>query len=84
MDVTALAAPSSYFCRPSFPAPVMKVIRIISVQGKGVENADWMVVVMVLVLAPARSKVSLSVATLILAAIPLTLDAIIDINSLVY
>mmetsp|Transcript_21316 Transcript_21316/g.50726 ORF Transcript_21316/g.50726 Transcript_21316/m.50726 type:complete len:450 (-) Transcript_21316:222-1571(-) len=46
-DVTAFAQPSSYFCRPSFPAPVTKVIRIMSSIGKGSRNALVMLAVTV-------------------------------------
>mmetsp|Transcript_25936 Transcript_25936/g.55520 ORF Transcript_25936/g.55520 Transcript_25936/m.55520 type:complete len:473 (-) Transcript_25936:55-1473(-) len=69
-DVTALAQPSSYFCRPSFPAPVTKVIRIMSSMGKGSLKACVMLVVTVAGVCPARSKVSLSVEPRIEAASP--------------
>ena len=60
VEVTVLAASSSYLDRPSLPAPVMKVRRIISFNSKGVANADLIVVSMVETEFPARSKVSLS------------------------
>jgi len=44
------------------------------VMGRGSVKADWMVVDTVDLLFPARSKVSLSVAARIDAAIPLTFD----------
>lgn len=76
--MTVLWVFSSYRDRPSLPAPVMKVIRIISVRGRGSVKADSMVVDTVDLLLPARSNVSLSVAARIDAAIPLTLeDAIV-------
>ncbi len=58
--MTVFAALSSYLCLPSFPAPVMNVIRIISERSRGFENAELMVVWIVDTEFPARSKVSLS------------------------
>mmetsp|Transcript_26009 Transcript_26009/g.61155 ORF Transcript_26009/g.61155 Transcript_26009/m.61155 type:complete len:207 (-) Transcript_26009:99-719(-) len=79
-DVTALAQPSSYFCRPSFPAPVTKVIRIMSSMGKGSLKAWVMLVETVAGVWPAKSNVSLSVEPRIEAASP---DAIVKTISCV-